>query len=525
MSLLRASTIIAVFLLISKVFGLVRELFVAAYFGAGHIADAYTVAYILPGFALVMLGGLNGPFHSAIVSIISKYNEKKDTENSKKIINTIIILSIIVMGIITVIGIYFAPLIIKIIGPNLPENTIKIAILQFKIMMPMFLISGLLGIYYGILNLKNHVLIPALSPVMASIAIIVAIILFYKTTPETILAYGTMLGAVFQLLIQFIPLLKPELLKNISLSFDVFHKGVKDVIYILLPAVLSSTIGQINIIISSFFASGLEVGSIAAFRYANDLVQLPLGVLVTALLVPLLPAMCISATKNDNYASLKTDVNKAVRAIIRITLFTMAILFSLGQPLIAILFQRGAFDERATALTLSVLLYLTISIVFYACRDLLVRVFYALSNAKIPFYCSLISAILYALLNWLLYKPMGIAGISLATSLVTVISFAILSYILFRKIGVWWTKETFKILFYSLLISCFIFFIGLYLNNIFFLVHGFILKITICFTGLFILTCLYGFGLIMLKDTEAKKIIDLIFGKIRYKLHILNMLK
>ena len=520
MSILRASTIIAVFLLISKIFGLVRELFIAAYFGAGYIADAYSVAYILPGFALIMLGGLNGPFHSAILSIISKYLEKKDTENSKIIINTIIILSILVMGAITITGIILSPVIVKIIGPNLPVNTLKVATLQFQIMMPMFLISGLLGIYYGILNLKNHFLMPALSPIMASIAIIISLLLFHKTNPETILAYGTMLGAVFQLLLQFVPLLKPELIKNISIKFDFAHKGVKEVIYILLPAVLSSTIGQINIIISSFFASGLEEGSIAAFRYANDLIQLPLGVLLTALLVPLLPAMCISATKSDNYESLKNDINKSVRGILRITVFTMAILFSMGQPLIVILFQRGAFNERATSLTFSVLLYLTISIVFYACRDLLVRVFYALGNAKIPFYCSLISAFLYAYLNWLLYKPMGIAGISLATSLVTVISFFLLSYILWRKIGVWWTKETFKILLYSLLISLFIFVMGIGLNNIFFTAHDFVLKLCICLGGLCVLTFFYGLGLVLLKDTEAKNLINYIFIKLRSRLGI-----
>ena len=514
-SILRASTLIAVLLLISKVFGLVRELFIAAYFGANYIADAYSVAYILPGFALVLLGGLNGPFHSAILAIISKYHEKKDFENSKIIINTIILLSAIVMGIITFIGILFAPYIIKIIGPNLPANTARIAILQIQIMMPMFFISGLLGIYYGVLNVRHHFLMPALSPVMASLAIIISLGLFYKTNPETILAWGTVLGAVFQLLIQFIPLFKD--IKGISFKFDFHNVGVKDVIYILLPATLSSTIGQVNIIISSFFASGLEEGSIASFRYANDLIQLPLGVLLTALLVPYLPVMCVSAIKDDNWKELKDNVNKALRAIIRVTAFTMAILLSFGQPLIIILFQRGAFDARATGLTYSVLFYLSLSVIFYACRDLIVRVFYALQNAKIPLYCSFLSIVLYILFNWLLYKPMGIAGISLATSLVTIINFSLLSYLLWRKIGGWWHKETTSILLYSSLFSFVVFFLGLYCNHIFMTYHGIVIRLVICGASLLLLSLIYATGFMFIKDDEAKRLADGILRKLKLK--------
>lgn len=141
MSVLKAAGLIAVLSLVSKFVGLFREVVIANYFGTNFVRDAYGIAQLLPAsFALVMLAGLNGPFHSSVVSVISKYKEQGKEEDTKIVITTLTVLSCVFMGIISILCIELAPYIVDIIASkNAPIQTRELAVSQFKIMSPMFI--------------------------------------------------------------------------------------------------------------------------------------------------------------------------------------------------------------------------------------------------------------------------------------------------------------------------------------------------------------------------------------------------
>lgn len=446
MSVLKAAGLIGAIALISKFIGLFREVFIGYYYGTNYIRDAYLYAAAFPSyFALIMLAGLNGPFHSSIVSVISKYKAQGKIEDTKTVVTTVTIISTIIMLIITLLCMKFAPQVIDMSTSDaMRPETRALAIEQLKIMSPMFLISGLIGISYGILNVEKIYLTTSLSPSMASISIILALLFASAQNGPVALAWGTMIGAIFQLLLQLIPMF-PKMKDYFTLKFDYKHEGVKSVFSILLPATLSSTVGQINLIIIGYFASKMAEGANSALNSANLIFQLPLGIMLTALLVPMLPLLSESYIIKDNNKTFIKNLNKAIRSIIFLSLPIMAMLIFSSKMFTQILFQRGAFDEHSTYITSHCLITTTVSLLFYAIRDLLVRVFYAMNNASTPFYITVFSIITMTVSCWFFSQfHLEADGIALAVSFVTFFNMSILGITLYKKIGNWIEKETIK---------------------------------------------------------------------------------
>jgi putative peptidoglycan lipid II flippase len=441
MSILKAATWIAVLTLVSKVVAYGRDATMAHLFGATAITDAYAIAYTLPGFALVMLGGLNGPFHSAVVAVLGKIDDEGER---RTILQTLAVITAGTMGVLSVLGIWATPWLVSLMAPNLPPDSMAMTISMTRIMFPMFFLSGLIGISYGILNLRQQYTLPSLSPAIASVTIIIAMLAWGHSVGALILAWSTLVGAVGQLIMQLIPLApgwRPG-----PLSLDWRHPGVKQALALIVPAALSSTVGQAIILVHTFFASGLPEGSWAAVNYANRLQQLPLGTLLTAVLVPFLPVLTKAAQVDDNHESLKKQANAGLRSLIVMT-FPLAVLLStLSQPVVRVLFQRGVFDAQATLVTGQILSILNISLMAYALRDLLVRVFYALGDSKIPFYTSLVSVILVAVLDAVLVPALGDCGVATTTSVVTFANLFILAMLLRRRIGKVIDLETWRCL-------------------------------------------------------------------------------
>lgn len=195
----------------------------------------------------------------------------------------------------------------------------------------------------------------------------------------------------------------------------------------------------------TYFASSLPEGTISAINTSNFLFQLPLGIMLTALLVPMLPVLSQTASYNDDYKAFKKNINKSVRSVVFLSIPATVIFLCSGKQFIQ-LFERGAFNEHSTYITYRCLTALSISLVFYAIRDLLVRVFYAIDNAKIPFYTSVFSIITTTFACWFFVKQLQLseAGITLSTSFVTVFNMSLLLIVLRKKIGKWLESETIK---------------------------------------------------------------------------------
>jgi len=432
--------------LISKVFGLVRQQAIAAAFGVGPAVDAYSYAYVIPGFLLILLGGINGPFHSAIVSVLAK----RDKSEAAPIVETITTLVGAMLLVVTLVLILFAPFFIDVVGPGLSREVRGIAIAQLQIMAPMAVLAGLIGIGFGTLNAADMYWLPSVSPLFSSITLIGGLgILALQlgnqiTTPKyvllggMVLAWGTLTGAILQWLVQVVAQWRAGLGK-LHLRFNWKLPGVDQVLRVMGPATLSSGMLQINVYTDLFFASTIPQAA-AAMGYAGLLVQTPLGIISNVILVPLLPVFSRLAAP-ENWPDLKVRIRQGLLLTALTMLPLSALMVTLAVPIVKVIYERGAFHNQASQLVASLLIAYSIGMFVYLGRDVLVRVFYALGDGETPFRISIVNIFLNALLDYILVKPLGAPGLVLATVGVNLISMVALLWILNRKLhGLPWQE-------------------------------------------------------------------------------------
>ncbi|MFB2918958.1 murein biosynthesis integral membrane protein MurJ [Aerosakkonema funiforme] len=438
--------IVAVATLISKVFGLVRQQAIAAAFGVGAAANAYSYAYILPGFLLILLGGINGPFHSAVVSVLAK----RGKEEAAPIVETITTIVGAGLLLVTIATMVFAEPLINLVAPGLSDTsgvgslTKAIAIQQLQIMAPMALFAGLIGIGFATLNAADQYWLPSISPLFSSITVIGGIAVLAMqlgnkiTLPEyailggQVLAVGTLTGAVLQWSVQVVAQWRAGL-GTLRLRFDFQHPGVRETIRLMGPATFSSGMMHINVYTDLFFASFIPKAA-AALSYAGLLVQTPLGIISNVLLVPFLPIFSRLAAPED-WPELKVRIRQGLILAALTMLPLGAIMVSLSVPIVRVVYERGAFDRDASKLVASLLVAYGIGMFFYLGRDVLVRVFYGLGDGDTPFRISVINIFLNALLDFIFIQPFGAPGLVMSTMTVNFTSMVMLLWFLNRKLN------------------------------------------------------------------------------------------
>ncbi|AFY36128.1 murein biosynthesis integral membrane protein MurJ [Calothrix sp. PCC 7507] len=444
--------IVAAATLISKVVGLVRQLAIAAAFGVGSAATAYSYAYVIPGFLLILLGGVNGPLHSAVVSVLAK----RKREEAAPLVETVTTLVGGVLLLVSVAQIFLADELVDLVGYGLDGKTRAIAIQQIQIMAPMALFSGLIGIGFGTLNAANQYWLLSISPLLSSITVIVGIGVMalqlgkdiikpeYAFMGGMVLAWGTLAGAILQWLVQLVVQWRLGL-GTLRLRFDFKSPSVQEVIKIMTPATISSGMMPINFATVLYFASPIP-GAAAGFNYANLLVQTPLGIISNIILLPLLPIFAKLA-EPEKWPDLKLRIRQGL-LLSAVTMLPLgALMVALSQPIVQVVYERGAFKQDATELVSSLLIFYGIGMFVYLGRDVLVRVFYALGDGQTPFRISTFNIFLNALLDWVLVKPFGAPGLVLATVGVNCSSMLMLLWLLDRKLnGLPWREWSLPII-------------------------------------------------------------------------------
>ncbi len=441
-SLANIAGIVAVATLISKLMGLFRQQAIGAAFAVGPVADAYSFAYIIPGFLLILLGGINGPFHSAIVSVVTK-RPKAETAPLVESINTLV--GLILLGLSVLLFLLAGP-IIDLIAQGLSQTdpvARDIAVLQLRIMAPMALLAGLIGIGFGTLNADNQFWLPSLSPIFSSGTVLLGLGLLFAAIGRDIaspafyrvggavLAASTLGGAFLQWLAQ-LPALWKSGLGRPRLRFDWADPGVRQVLRILIPATLSSGMLQINLFTDLFFASFIP-GTAAALSYANLLVQTPLGIISNVILVPFLPLFSRLADPM-HWPELKTRIRQSLLFTALTMLPLGAIFVVLALPIVRVIYERGAFDQEASTLVTSVLMVYGLGMFVYLARDVLVRVFYALGDGQTPFRISLVNIVLNGVLDYILIQRFGAPGLVLATVGVNIFSTLVMVMVLHQRL-------------------------------------------------------------------------------------------
>ncbi len=393
--------------LLSKLGGMARQLVIAGTFGIGAAYDAYNYAYIIPGFFLVLLGGINGPLHNSMVTLLADKNKV----DSRLFINSVNNILSIILLIISLFIFLSSDLLINLVGPSLTPEIKEIASSQLKIMSPIIFLSGLIGPAFGSLNAKKEFFIPSIAPLISSLVIIIYISNFWISKANIIdpyelnlrggiiLAKATFIGALSQYLIQIPYLIKKDIFA-ISFSIKTKYSEIKRAWKMIAPASLSSGMMQINVLTDLFFASKI-VGAAAALSYANFVIQAPLGIISSTILVPLLPVF-VSLRARENHIRLIQKVHQGLTLSLTSMVFLGSIFISLSTPIVMLTYGRGSFNQNAIDIVSQLLIAYGIGMPFYLSRDLLVRVFYGIEDAKTPFRISTIAIFLNLFFDWFL---------------------------------------------------------------------------------------------------------------------------
>ena len=510
--LFKTAGFVGIITLLSKIFGLIRDLVVAKFYGTSIAADAYNFAYLLTGNALILLGGLGGPFHSATIATLTRI--KDNAKESGSFLIKIFLSTFTALCVIAAVVFIYKDHIIHILIPghdlasSYRDKLWHLTSMQLNIMLPLIIISGLLGILCGVSNVYGGFFWPSFSPVLPSVGIILLVLYYRDTEVGMALGIGTLIGAVFQLLVQLPDLLKAGLFENLKFTIIKNQKSFSNFGLFLGPALLSTTIGQITVYIDGFFCSNLEEGSWTATVLANRIIQLPLGILLTSFLVPFFPRFSELA-HSRNISDLKKTSIMVIKSLWFLTLPVAVFLFLFSKPLIQVVFERGAFDNRSTELTSSILIALILSMIAYVARDTLTRVFYSLGDSRLPLLVAVFSIILKIILNTILVKKYHASGIAFATSIVTVFNFLFLWLLLRGKIGsLGWGKQIRSLI--KLIIVTFIMYLfGILFLNVFPLhmeKYDFMSKIILIFSS-FVVCFLVYFGLALtIRLEEAEQV-------------------
>lgn len=430
----RAAGVVGAATFVSRVFGFLRDMVVAAYFGAGMATDAFFVAFRIPNLLRSLLA--EGSLTIAFVPVFTEYLKTKSREDALKLANVAFTLLSVILAVLSVAGILFAPWIVRLIAwgfASSPEQ-FDLTVYLTRLMFPYIFFIALVALCMGILNSLRHFAVPALSPVVLNLSIIAAAVFLRGlfNEPVVALALGVLIGGVLQLLMQFPALARMGAPFRPDFTFS--HPGVRKIGILMIPAVFGAAVYQVNIFVGTLLASFLPTGSVSYLYYADRIVQLPLGVFALAVGTAALPSFSRHAAMNE-LDEFKKTISFALRVIFFITIPCMTALFVLREPIISVLFQRGAFDVLSTAMTADALLFYAMGLWAFSGIKVLVSAFYSLKDTATPVKIAFVAFIVNVCASLLLMGPMAHRGLALAISIASSVNIVILFLVLRKKIG------------------------------------------------------------------------------------------
>lgn len=461
-SVARSAGIVSIAVMFSRVLGLVREMVFANYFGAGYLYDAFQVAFRIPNVLRDLFA--EGALSAAFVKVFTDYQEKKSEFEAWRLASLVLNGLVVVLSAITILGITFSEQIVDLIAPGFPPEIARLATVMTQIMFPYILFVAMAALAMGVLNTKGRFGVPAsASTVFNVVSIFLGLGLAFwlsgggweKGSKDAFpsdaaqwaiigMSIGTLIAGASQFFMQVPSLLKVGFRFTPLLSFA--DEGVKRVARLMAPAIIGTSAVQINVLVNTFFVTGIE-GGVSWLSYAFRLMQFPIGVFGVAIGTASMPVLArmISQNKADEF---RDTLSGSINLVFLMTLPSACGLIVLGEPIINLIYQRGAFTSADVTMTAYALAAYSIGLTGYAAIKVLSPAFYALDDAKTPMFIALASIFVnavacYFFLN--LFSNYGVTaenpdglghiGVALATSSVALVNFFALALLMRKRIG------------------------------------------------------------------------------------------
>ncbi len=447
--LVKSTVTVSGMTLLSRILGFIRDMVVARVFGAGLGTDAFFVAFKIPNFMRRLFA--EGAFSQSFVPVLSEYKTQREHDETKRLADDVAGTFGAVLLLITIIGVLAAPLLIAIFAPGFIDEPGKydLAVEMLRFTFPYIFFISLTAFAGGILNTYGRFGVPAFTPVLLNLVLISCALWLAPQMDEPImaLAWGVFFAGLAQLLFQFPFLAKLKLLPRPR--FNRKNEGVQKIKTLMIPAIFGSSVAQINLLLDTLIASFLVTGSVTWLYFSDRLVEFPLGVFGIALATVILPNLSKQHAASSTEAFSRT-LDWALRWVLIVGTPAMVGLFLLAGPMLATLFQYGAFSPHDVEMATRSLMAYSIGLMGFILVKVLSPGFFARQDTKTPVKIGIIAMVANMVMNLILVFPLAHAGLALATSLSAFLN-AFLLFRVLRREGVYtpeagWLKLMLQVL-------------------------------------------------------------------------------
>lgn len=431
MGLLKSASVVSLLTLASRITGLVRELLVAATFGASATTDAFQVAFRIPNLLRRLFA--EGAFSQAFVPILAETRTRQGDEATHALVNAVGTVLFGALLVVCVLGVLGAPVLVWAMASGLKESGgFDAAVVMTRWMFPYIGFMSLVALSAGILNTFNRFAVPAATPVLLNVAVIGAALLLAPwlrdqgIEPVYALAIGVMIGGLLQLGIQVPALLKIGMVPRIGLTPGAWraawqHDGVKRVLRQMAPAVLGVSVAQISMLINTQIASHLGAGSVSWLTYADRLMEFPTALLGVALGVVLLPQLSKAQAGGDQQRFSEL-LDWGLRLVMLLALPAAVALLVFAEPLVAVLYHYGRFSAHDVQQTMLALSCYGVGLLGLIGVKVLAPGFYATQDIRTPVKIAIIVLVLTQCMNVIFVPHLQHAALALSIGLGSLIN-------------------------------------------------------------------------------------------------------
>ncbi|HLJ28096.1 MAG TPA: murein biosynthesis integral membrane protein MurJ [Candidatus Angelobacter sp.] len=417
----RAAVIVGALTVLAKVGTAVKDLLVARYFGRSDSLDAFLIAYLVPSFAMSLA---MGALVVAFVPVFVKVRQKEGLDSAQKLFSSMMFLTAMVLVPVVILLALLAPYYLPYLGSSFSAAKLRLTRELLYLLLPFVLFGGGAAFVSAVLNAGERFALAAATPLVTPLVIIG----FLELGPERWGAFSLAAGVVLGSFLEAVLVLRA--LKSHGLQPTILWNGLdanlRSVLSQCAPMLAGSFLMCGTGVVDQSMAAMLTGGSVAALSYGNKIVTGFLAVGAVAMSTAVLPYFSKMAAEND-WNGCRHTLKRYSTLLALVTVPSTALLMVFSKPLVRLLFQRGAFTSADTDLVSWIQICYAIQIPFYICSILFVRFLSAIRRNDLVMYGAVINLVLDIVLNVVLMKVLGIAGIALSTSIVLMVSFLFLS--------------------------------------------------------------------------------------------------
>ena len=441
--LLRSTGVVGGMTLASRILGLVRDVVLARVFGAGIAMDAFFIANKIPNMLRRFFA--EGAFAQAFVPVFTDWRSNRSVQESRELGDAVAGVLGLVLFVVTLIGVIAAPVLVFIVAPGFTQDgeRFELAVDMLRWTFPYLLFISLTALAGGILNSHGRFAVPAFTPVLLNVVLIVFALWISPgfEQPAMALAVGVFVAGLVQLGFQLPALARIRMLPRPRINFR--HPGVRRIGTLMLPAIFGSSVAQINIVFDNIIASFLQAGSVSWLYYADRLMEFPLGVFGIALATVILPGLSRhhASKSSEAFAGM---LDYALRLVVLIGVPAAAALAILATPLIVTIFFGGEFTERDVGMASLALGAYSLGLLGFILVKVLAPGYYSRQDTRTPVRIGIIALGANMLLNVVFVLTLlrldfagPHAGLAAATSLAALLNAGLLYRGLLRT-GVYW---------------------------------------------------------------------------------------